>query len=352
MPQTTPVKKLVIDTDIGVDDAAAIAWLFYQREIPLEILGITTVAGNASLKDVTRNMQLLLQVSAHSDLPLIMGVAKPLRREPSGISSLLHGPDGLWFAAEGEPYDFSALPTDAPHFYREVSQQHPGATLLALGPLTNLAQTQERYPEVLAQFGEIVILGGSLRTCFPFDDFNLWEDPEAADIIFRADLPLTMITVEAEDKFRLLRTDLDALRHCPAPAAQFIAPPMIHLADAFEGFREEADINFSDVAAAMIALKPELAAESGSALVKIVTHNGLAQGQTFIARTVEERVKLIAGWDELNMIGRQAFDGSDFDLQMTVAGLLSREPDNATVVTDIHASEMRRWFMDTMTRSD
>lgn len=349
-PDQPSSKKLVIDTDIGVDDAAAIVWLFSQDVAPVEILGITTVAGSTSVENATNNVLTVLDTLDRQDVPVIIGASEPLEHSPSSISAILHGPDGLWFVST--QHDLSALPTDAPAFYRDVAQQHPGATLLALGPLTNLAEAILHYPAEMAQFGEIIVLGGSKQATVPFTDFNFWEDPEAADIVLSSGLPVTIITLEAEENFSQTEDDLQKLAAKGHPAAQLIVQPMILFAQVFIGFEGATEINYADVAAAMYAVKPDLTTASEQTLVKVIVDDGLVMGQTFIAETAGDRALMTATEDELNSWAIRLFEDPNFNLQAEMAAVLAREPDNAYVVTGLEGKEMKKLFRKAMTKDN
>ncbi len=347
-PDQPPSKKLVIDTDIGVDDAAAIVWLLSQDVTPIEMLGITTVAGSTSVENATNNVLTVLDTLGQQDIPVIIGASEPLEHSPSAISAILHGPDGLWFV--GTQHDLSALSTDVPAFYRDVAQQHPGATLLALGPLTNLAEAILSYPAEMAQFGEIIVLGGSKQATVPFTDFNFWEDPEAADIVLSSGLPLTIITLEAEENFSQTEDDLQKLAAKGHPAAQLIVQPMLLFAQVFIGFEGVTEINYADVAAAMYAVKPELTTAAEQTLVKVIVDDGLVMGQTFIAESTGDRALMIATEDELNSWAIRLFEDPNFDLEAEMAAVLAREPDNAYVVMGLEGKEMKKLFRKAMTK--
>lgn len=150
--------KLVVDTDPGIDDAAAIVWLLSQERYPVEVLGISTVVGNTTVENAANNVLTLLDALDRRDIPVVIGASEPLTQTHSHVSSLIHGPDGLWYVGAQHPHDLNGLSRDVPAFYRDMATTHPGATLLALGPLTNLAQAIQQYPDEMSNFGQIIIL--------------------------------------------------------------------------------------------------------------------------------------------------------------------------------------------------
>ena len=152
-PRQTTV-KVFVDTDIGVDDATAIAWLLNDRST--NVLGFTTVAGNTTAENATQNLLTLLDV-ANSHLPVTMGATKPLRYPHSHFSMFAHGPSGLWFSQV--PHDLSHIPHDAPGAIAAAARANPGMTLLALGPLTNVARAVQQFPADMVGVHVIVLAG-------------------------------------------------------------------------------------------------------------------------------------------------------------------------------------------------
>jgi len=193
-----PAVDLVIDTDTGVDDATALVWLLSQTDYPLNIHGIGTVVGNTSSYSAANNVLTILDATHRRGIPVAVGAAKPLSQPLSpgpllGLRTpaLLHGSDGLWGIGLQHPHqrqDFDRR--DAPALYRDLGFEHPGATLLALGPLTNIAMAFSRYPDAMRQYARIVIgasakYGGN-RT--PSAEYSLWQDPEALSVVLSSRL--------------------------------------------------------------------------------------------------------------------------------------------------------------------
>jgi inosine-uridine nucleoside N-ribohydrolase len=335
--------EIVIDTDPGVDDAAAIVWLLSQRPCQVQVLGIGTVVGNTTVENAANNVLTLLDVLGRQDIPVAIGAAEPLSQPNNQVSMLIHGPDGLWGVGMQNPHDLSGLPQDVPAFYRDLAEAHPGATLLALGPLTNLAQAIEQYPEAMQGFGQIIAVGGSRMANTPLLDYNPWQDPEAAHIVLSSGIPVILVLREANEQFILRERDLQALMN-GSDAAQLIAGPMQFYAATFTGLGGESDAAFPDVTAAIYAINPRLGTAE-SALVKMVTEPSLARGQTIIGLNLMERLSMIASPEELSELAVQAMTDPGFDLMLAVFEILSREPDNGQVLLDVRERQMRMTFM-------
>ncbi|HWQ12054.1 MAG TPA: nucleoside hydrolase, partial [Roseiflexaceae bacterium] len=149
------MSHLFVDTDAGVDDAVAIAWLLRAARV----VGFSTVFGNSTVEDATRNLLTLLE-AAGQRVPVAVGAAGPLAGERPRTATLIHGPDGFWGAQRR--YDLCDLPHDAPAAIAAAARAHPGLTLVALGPLTNVALAAQRFPQELAG-RRLVALGGAWR---------------------------------------------------------------------------------------------------------------------------------------------------------------------------------------------
>jgi inosine-uridine nucleoside N-ribohydrolase len=246
------------------------------------------------------------------------------------------------------PHDLSDLPRDVPAFYRDLAVQYPGAMLVALGPLTNLAQALERYPQEMNLFGHIIIGAGAKhggnRT--PTAEYSLWQDPEAANQIFSARMhpPITLLTLDAFSQLKLTEEDAQKLCTRGIDALGLICPALELFVEAQIdppiGRTEGAWM--PDVATVIYAVNPRLGTAQ-SALVKVVTEQSLARGQTIIGVTPLERLTMIGSDPELNTLTAQVLtDPASFTAELNA--LLGRAPDNAQVVLDIDEQGMQRLF--------
>ncbi|NQE64841.1 nucleoside hydrolase [Caulobacter sp. RHG1] len=190
-------RLVILDTDPGVDDALALLYLRARPELTL--LAITTVFGNADVETTTRNA-LYLRQRLGLDVPVYRGAAAPLQG-PRGPSPLhVHGENGLGDLDLG---DFIAPPVDpgaAHERILEAVRAHPGAvTLVAIGPLTNLALALRAAPDIARQVAEVVIMGGAFGggNVTPYAEANIHNDPDAAAAVFAADWPITLVPLDA-----------------------------------------------------------------------------------------------------------------------------------------------------------
>ncbi|MEJ1160040.1 nucleoside hydrolase [Prosthecomicrobium sp. N25] len=201
MPRT-----VVIDTDPGIDDAIAI--LTALASDAFAVAGILTVAGNIGIDKTTRNAGRLVTHARRADLPVVAGAAAPLSRA-ARLATEVHGEDGLGGVALPEasrpPLTASAVP-----WLADLLDGAPAGSVdvLALGPLTNLAQLLRARPRAAARIGRVIAMGGAVHepgNVGPRAEFNMAADPEAADTVFRSGLRVTLVPL---DVTRRVRADL------------------------------------------------------------------------------------------------------------------------------------------------
>ena len=189
---STPV---LVDCDPGHDDAIALLLALASPE--LELLGVTTVAGNQTLDKTTANALKVLELAGRGDVPVAAGAPGPLARDLF-IASYVHGDSGLdgpeLPEAQGAP-----VREHAAEFLAEriLGSDRP-VTLVPVGPLTNIALLLARYPEAADNVERIVLMGGAIAegNVTPAAEFNIYVDPEAARRVFRSGLPVTMIGLD------------------------------------------------------------------------------------------------------------------------------------------------------------
>jgi purine nucleosidase len=245
------LKKVLIDCDVGVDDALALILAFHSDE--LEVKAVTGVNGNVPLGQVFENIQKVLSLIQPRQKPLIVkGADQPLKGNPIYAHSV-HGKDGLGGAKidikEGEEW-WQFSPVLADRLMTEIARQYPDQiTLIATGPLTNLALAIRRDPEGMRKLKEIVIMGGAVRTngnVTPHAEFNFFSDPLAAKIVLYSELPITLVPLDVThrvfltprwmeervkpmnhsfSKFVIEATGYDPIAH------QFINKELVHLHD-------------------------------------------------------------------------------------------------------------------------
>ncbi|MBD0317800.1 MAG: nucleoside hydrolase [Thermoleophilia bacterium] len=202
---------LLLDCDPGHDDAIALLLALASPEV--DLLGVTTVAGNQTLAKTTANALRVLEFVARSDVPVAAGADRPLVREPS-VAAHVHGESGLEGPdlpePVGRPVDAHAVDFLARHI---VEHARP-VTLVATGPLTNVALLLARYPEVEGRVGRVIAMGGSIAegNMTPAAEFNIWADPEAAQRVFASPLETTMVGLDVTHRALMRREHAERLR--------------------------------------------------------------------------------------------------------------------------------------------
>src|SRR5439155_10340756 len=202
---TTPI---VIDCDPGHDDAIAILLALASPEV--ELIGVTTVAGNQTLDKTTRNALVTLEIAGRSEVPVAAGAEAPLRRDLR-TAAHVHGETGLDGPELPEP---SARPVRA-HASDFLAQLiEPGVVLVPTAPLTNLALMLGRHPDMSDRLERIVWMGGAIAegNITPAAEFNCFVDPEAAAGVFSSGVPITMVGLDVTHRALFTRTHAERLR--------------------------------------------------------------------------------------------------------------------------------------------
>lgn len=189
--------KIILDTDPGIDDAMAILTAIAHEDI--DLLGLTTVFGNVSV-DQAANNALWLTEQAGVNIPVFKGCAKPLRKDPLPFPDFVHGVDGFG-NLDLKPAEGQLSSLDSAEFIIEQVQKYPNEiTLVAIGPLTNLATVIERAPELVNKVKRVVLMGGTIHAdgnVSPVAEANIFSDPDAAEQVMAAEWNVVMIGLDA-----------------------------------------------------------------------------------------------------------------------------------------------------------
>jgi inosine-uridine nucleoside N-ribohydrolase len=202
-------RRVIIDTDPGTDDALAIFLALCSPELRVEAL--TPVAGNVPLEITLPNALRLLEIAGRADIPVAAGASKPLVRRLI-TASYAHGENGLGGVQFPEP-KVKPVAESASQLIRQIVRKSPGEiTIIALGPLTNLAIAFRDDPALAGMVQSIVLMGGSLSrgNVTPSAEFNIYADPEAAQAVFHAGAPITMVGLDVTRKAVLREEHIQA----------------------------------------------------------------------------------------------------------------------------------------------
>lgn len=297
-------RAVIIDTDPGIDDAAALAIALGSQALDVRL--ITTVAGNVGLEAVTDNTLKLLSFM-DKEVPVAKGAYEPLL-EPFVDASDIHGESGM------DGYEFESrseamlIEDDAVNaMYKEIMASKEKITIIAIAPLTNIAMLLKMYPEVKVNIDEIVIMGGSTTrgNRGVMSEFNIATDPEAAEIVFRSGVNMVVAGLDVGWKATVLPEDAEAMRQ-----VNKIGDMLYHLFKRYRVKTFEKGFQMYDSCVLAYLLKPEM--------FKIV--------ETYVT------VELTQG----HCRGCTVVD---------LKGIMGRES-NVRMCIDLDQTQFRKWFVD------
>lgn len=217
-------RKIIIDTDPGQDDAVAILLALASPE--LDVVGITTVAGNVPLALTAKNARIVCELAGRADIPVYAGCEAPLVR-PLVTAEYVHGKSGLDGIALPDP-EMPLADGHAVDFLIETLRTEPAGsvTLCPIGPLTNIATALRQAPDIAPRIAEIVLMGGAyfeVGNVTPAAEFNIYVDPEAADIVFKSGIPLVVMPLDVTHKVLTTRARVEAFRGLGTPVGHAVA---------------------------------------------------------------------------------------------------------------------------------
>jgi purine nucleosidase len=274
--------KVIFDTDPGIDDAMAL--LFLHRHPAIDLIGITTVHGNAHTDITTRNARYLGERFG-IEAPIARGASAPLVMTKSAPPTFVHGDDGLGNVgtsfAPTRPLD----PRPAYRLIIESVRRFPGeVTLVAVGPLTNLALAIQEAPEIASLVKEVVVMGGAFGVngqggnVTPVAEANIHGDPHAADIVFSAPWPVTAVGLDVTHQVLMSNADFQRLREQGGSDGEFMWAISRHYVD-FYSRREAIDGCYvHDSSAVAYVIDPSLFTVRRGPIRAV--RDGIAMGQT------------------------------------------------------------------------
>ena len=251
------MKRIVLDCDPGHDDAIAILLAAHAPGIQLE--AITTVAGNQTLERTTRNALSVCTLAGIRNVPIAAGMSQPLVRELR-VASSVHGESGLDGVSLPEP-DISPIRQHAVDLLIDLALTSPGdLTLIATGPLTNIACAIRREPRMLAGIERIVLMGGSLGlgNWTPAAEFNIATDPEAAHIVFTCGRPVTMVGLDVTHQTLAIPAVFARIQALHTPVAEMVVAALQYYADAYRRIFEFPAPPLHDPCAVAAVIDPSL----------------------------------------------------------------------------------------------
>ncbi len=233
---TTP-RKIIIDTDPGQDDAVAILLALASPE-DIEVIGITAVAGNVPLPLTQKNARIICELAGETDTPVYAGCDRPLAHTLV-TAEHVHGKTGLDGPNLPDP-TMQLTDGHAVDFIIDTLRNEPAGTvtLCPIGPLTNIATAFQKAPDIIEKVQEIILMGGAyfeVGNVTPAAEFNIYVDPEAADIVFKSGAPIVVMPLDVTHKALVTQQRNDAFRDIGTPVGIAVA----QMTEFFERFDKE-----------------------------------------------------------------------------------------------------------------
>jgi non-specific riboncleoside hydrolase len=298
--------QVIIDTDPGIDDAVALAVALFHEEIDVKL--ITCVSGNVSLEKTTLNTLRLLEYFCKTDIPVAAGASEPLVKEPEYADDI-HGNSGL----DGFKFPEISMKTIPYHGVNAMKEILNNATspitLVPIGPLTNIALLFTMYPECKSKIDRIILMGGSANrgNTTPYAEFNIYVDPEAADKVFRSNVPIVMCGCDIGDKAVITFEMFQQMKQMNK-----ISKMLCNLFESYRGGSLTEGLKMYDLCAIAYLLVPEMFKTTES-FVGVELNGTYTKGSTNV--------------DLLHRLGKAP---------------------NAKVLTDIDVVKFQTWFMQQM----
>ena len=292
-------KKIIIDTDPGIDDALALALLYNSPEA--EIAAITAANGNLPAEESLKNIYRLLNFLRVAEKPLV-GVGRDWPRTADDARHI-HGADGL-----ANTY----LPVFSRHTAEPAAKliasiltgSRKPVTIVALAPLTNIADALDRVGGAKTKLERIVVMGGAFHVpgnASPVGEFNIFHDPESARTVFNAGIPVTLVPLDITTAMVFGVRDFDAFSHCKAGAGKLARMLLPFYLQAHRRYHKLDGVHLHDPIAAAVVVAPELF-KTKKAWVDVETEGEITRGQTVIDDRAfspkAPNIDVVTGFDE------------------------------------------------------
>jgi purine nucleosidase len=300
------MRHFLIDTDTASDDAVAI--IMALRNPDVQVVAITTVAGNVDVRQSTRNALYTAELCG-AKVPVYAGAEKPLLRTYQN-ATWFHGRDGLGDhgypaarekAAEGHAVDAII----------EAAEKYPGLVIVTLAPLTNVALAVAKKPSIAEKINRCVVMGGNPcgeGNVTPAAEYNIWVDPEAARIVLRSDLPIELIGWHlSRGEAVINESDIATIQRFNTKLSNFAIECNSHARKAYKVQTGEDGISLPDPVAMCLALDPSIGTQWTSHYADVETESELTRGMTVVDRlNVADDERNRAVWDPILRKARKA----------------------------------------------
>lgn len=275
-------RHMLIDTDTASDDAVALVIAMKHKDVNIE--AITTVSGNVPVEQSTQNALYTAEL-AGSDADIYQGLGKPLIR-PLKTAQYTHGNDGMGDVGM-ELSGRTPAGKNAIDIIIDTINEYPGEIeLVTLGPLTNIAAALIKEPGIADKVKSCTIMGGvgiGYGNVTPVSEYNIWTDPDAAQIVFQSGMPITMVGWDISRKYAVIDDEnVKEIRAIDTPLAHFSVDIQNTLTDVAQKDMKLAGFDLPDPIAMSVALDPSVATDVQSLYVEVDLSDGITRGQTIV----------------------------------------------------------------------
>ena len=273
-------KHIIIDTDPGIDDSLAILLALASPEIVLD--GISTIHGNASTEQTTRNALAILELAKASQVPVFKGCDLPLVKE-SLLSPETHGNTGLGYAQLPEPTTKPKAGHGSDFIIEQIMSRPGEVTLVAIGPLTNVALAIRKEPRIVQNVKEVFIMGGAIQhtgNTTALAEYNTFVDPHAAHIVFHSGMPMTLTPLDVTYQCIFTPDDLKRLLKIDSPATKYIADSTRYYMEFHDEYQSIEGCVINDPMTLALTFMPEIC-DYQTLVVDVDISMGVGLGNTF-----------------------------------------------------------------------
>ena len=273
-------KRIILDTDPGIDDSLAILLALASPEISLE--GLSVVHGNSSTQQGTINALSVLELAKASHIPVYQGCDLPLV-QPSLLAPETHGEQGIGYAKLSAPLGQPKVQKGSDYLIEKIMSSPGEITLVAIGPLTNIALAIRQEPRIVENVKEVFIMGGAIRhegNTTPLAEFNTYVDPHAAQIVFHSGMPITLTPLDVTYECVFLKDDLNRLLKIDSPITKFIADATRFYMEFHDEYQSIEGCVINDPMTLALTFMPEIC-DYQELYVDVDLSGGVSMGNTF-----------------------------------------------------------------------
>lgn len=273
-------KRIILDTDPGIDDSLAILLALASPEISLE--GLSVVHGNSSTQQGTINALSVLELAKASHIPVYQGCDLPLV-QPSLLAPETHGEQGIGYAKLSAPLGQPKVQKGSDYLIKKIMSSPGEITLVAIGPLTNIALAIRQEPRIVENVKEVFIMGGAIRhegNTTPLAEFNTYVDPHAAHIVYHSGMPITLTPLDVTYECVFLKDDLNRLLKIDSPITKFIADATRFYMEFHDEYQSIEGCVINDPMTLALTFMPDIC-DYQELYVDVDLSGGVSMGNTF-----------------------------------------------------------------------